>query len=129
MRRQLILPIGRRSGKCVVGDTLVLTSKGIFRIEDLGVAPEEDAVPALIDIVQEAGRRSTATSFYNGGVKPTFKFTTESGYTETGTGNHRIKVMSSSGFVEWRYLDEIQIGDFIAINRTTDLWPSELLDL
>jgi intein/homing endonuclease len=129
VRRQLILAIGRRSGKCVSGDTLVLTSNGIFRIDELGSALEEESVPTSIGVIQEAGRRSIATAFYNGGVKTTFRVTTDSGYSESGTGNHRVKVMSNSGYVEWRYLDELQVGDFVAINRTTDLWSSSYLDI
>lgn len=128
VRRQLVLAIGRRSGKCVTGDTLVLTTGGIFRIDELGTAPDEESVPVSIGVVQEAGRRSTATAFYNGGVKPTFRIKTDSGYSESGTANHRVKVLSSSGYVEWRYLDEIRVGDFVALNRTTDLWATDYFD-
>lgn len=128
-RRQLILAIGRRAGKCVEGDTLVYTDKGLFRIEDLGEAPEEDSSPLDIGVVQEAGKRSRSAFFYNGGVKPTFKVITSSGYAITGTGNHRVKVLSASGNVEWRYLDEIRVGDLVALNRGTDLWASDPVDL
>jgi len=128
-RRDLLLAIGRRAGKCVEEGTLVPTSNGIFRIEELGQAPEEDFSPAQIGVGQEAGRRATATAFYNGGVKPTFMLRTASGYSLSGTANHRVKVMASSGRVEWRYLDEICPGDFVALNRTTDLWAPECLDL
>lgn len=128
-RRDLLLAIGRRAGKCVEEGTLVPTSNGIFRIEELGQAPEEDFSPAQIGVGQEAGRRATATAFYNGGVKPTFMLRTASGYSLSGTANHRVKVMAPSGRVEWRYLDEIQQGDFVALNRTTDLWAPECLDL
>lgn len=128
-RRDLVLAIGRRAGKCVEEGTLVPTSNGIFRIEELGQAPEEDFSPAQIGVGQEAGRRATATAFYNGGVRPTFMLRTASGYSLSGTANHRVKVMASSGHVEWRYLDEICPGDFVALNRTTDLWAPECLDL
>jgi intein/homing endonuclease len=128
-RRDLLLAIGRRAGKCVEEGTLVPTSNGVFRIEELGQAPEEDFSPARIGIGQEAGRRATATAFYNGGVKPTYMLCTGSGYSLSGTATHRVKVMASSGRVEWRYLDEIRPGDFVALNRTTDLWASEYLDL
>ena len=129
MRRQLILPIGRRSGKCIVGDSLVLTDQGVLRLEDIGQAPEEDFAPVSIGIVQEAGRKSQAQAFYNGGVKQTFKVKTHCGYTITGTGVHRIKVMTPSGYVDWKYLDEIQVGDQVAINRGSDLWSATELDL
>jgi len=128
-RRELILAIGRRAGKCVEADSLVLTDKGLVRIEDLGKAHEEDFSDADIGVVQEAGRRARSVAFYNGGVKPTFTIRTDSGYTLTGTGNHRVKVMAPSGRVEWQYLDDFKPGDFIAINRTTDLWASESVDL
>lgn len=128
-RRELVLAIGRRAGKCVEEGTLVPTSNGVFRIEELGLAPEEDFSPAQIGVGQEAGRRATATAFYNGGVKPTYMLRTDSGYSLSGTATHRVKVMASSGRVEWRYLDEIGPGDFVALNRTTDLWASEYLDL
>lgn len=129
MRRQLILPIGRRGGKCIEEGSLVLTEGGIRRIESLGEAPEEGFSPIDLGIVQEAGRRSRAEAFYNGGVKPTFKVRTSSGYAIGGTGNHRVKVMTPAGVVDWRYLDEIQVGDFVCMNRSTDLWAPIPLDL
>ena len=129
LRRQLILPIGRRSGKCVVGGTLVLTDHGVLRMDSLGKASEEEFSPASIGVVQEAGRRAQAQAFYNGGTKPTFKVTTSCGYSNTGTGNHRVKVMTPLGVVDWKRLDEIKPGDQVAINRSTDLWPKEKLDL
>lgn len=128
-RRDLLLAIGRRAGKCILEGTLVPTSNGIFRIEELGQAPDDGFSPAQIGIGQEAGRRSTATAFYNGGVKPTYTLRTDSGYSLSGTANHRVKVMAPSGRVEWRYLDEIHLGDFVALNRNTDLWASNYLDL
>lgn len=128
-RRELILAIGRRGGKCVRGDSLVLTDRGVHRIEDLGTVKEEGFSSASVGVVQEGGRRSTAEAFYNGGVKPTFGVRTESGYQIWGTGNHRIKVMGPSGRIEWRYLDEIKPGECVALNRTSDLWANELLDV
>ena len=128
-RRELLLSIGRRAGKCITGDSLVLTSRGIFPLSTLGEANEDASTPVALGVVQEGGRRSSASAFYNGGVKATFKVKTKSGYTITGTGNHRVKVMGSSGCVEWRYLDEIKPGECLALNRSTDLWATEELDL
>lgn len=128
-RRELVLAIGRRGGKCVREGTLVLTSNGIFPIEDLGQAEPGHFSEVAVGVAQEAGRRSTSSAFYNGGVKPTYSVRTRSGYNVTGTGNHRIKVMSASGRVEWRYLDEIRVGDCVAVNRSSDLWAPELLNL
>lgn len=128
-RRELILACGRRSGKCVVGETLVPTDQGVFRIEDLGKAPDDSFAPVDLGVAQEGNARARATAFYNGGVKPTIKVKTRSGYTITGTGNHRIKVMTTSGHVEWRYLDEIKLGEYVGIHRNADLWAAGALDL
>src|SRR5690606_34566450 len=129
-RRELVLAIGRRAGKCVTGDTLVLTSKGLHQIEDLGKAPVE-GVSGLVDleVAQQGTRRAPATHFYNGGVKPIIRLRTSSGYAISGTANHRVKVMTTEGSVEWRYLDEISYGDQVALHRNTDLWASEYLDV
>ncbi len=128
-RRELVLALGRRSGKCVVGETLVPTDRGIFRIEDLGEASDDSFAPVDLGVAQEGSIKARATAFYNGGVKPTIKVKTRSGYTITGTGNHRIKVMTTAGRVEWRYLDEIELGEYVGVHRSADLWATEALDL
>lgn len=128
-RRELILAIGRRSGKCVEWDTLTLTNNGIFRIGELGNAPEDGFSELQVEVAQEAGRRARSVAFYDGGVKTTFQIKTQDGYSLGGTANHRIKVLSSSGVVEWRYLDQLKVGDYAAINRSTNLWTQDCVDL
>ncbi len=128
-RRELILAVGRRAGKCVTGGTLVPTNRGFFFIEDLAEAAEDDVTPLEVSVAQEGGRKAQSAFFYNGGVKPTFEVRSKCGYQVAGTGNHGIKVMGKSGRIEWRYLDEIQLGDFLAVNRSSDLWVSAQLDV
>ena len=122
-RREMVLSIGRRSGKCVLGDTLVLTDNGIFRIDQLGDTNGSEFQPLKVTIAQE-GKEVTSQSefFYNGGVKPVFKFKTHCGYRLGGTGNHRIKVLSDNGDIEWRYLSDLKLGDIVCIHRDTNLW-------
>ena len=122
-RREMVLSIGRRSGKCVLGDTLVLTDNGIFRIDQLGDTNGGEFQPLKVTIAQE-GKEVTSQSefFYNGGVKPVFKFKTHCGYRLGGTGNHRIKVLSDNGDIEWRYLSDLKLGDIVCIHRDTNLW-------
>jgi intein/homing endonuclease len=128
-RRELVLAIGRRAGKCLSGDTLVLTDQGVFPISDLAEAPEDGFQPFNVGVAQEAGRQARSAFFYDGGVKPTFSVKSRSGYSVRGTGNHRVRVMAESGCVEWKYLNDIRPGDHLAVNRTTDLWSSDLVDL
>lgn len=128
-RRELILSIGRRGGKCVTGDTMVLTNEGVKFIEDMAEAPEEGFTPLTVSVAQEGKKRAQSAYFYNGGVKKVFKVTTASGYTLSGTANHRIKVMSEAGTVQWGYQDQLRVGTCVAIHRGTDLWASEYVNV
>lgn len=128
-RRNMILSIGRRSGKCVTGGTLVLTDEGIQRIEDLGDPEGPEVQPLTVGVVQEANGRSKSAYFYNGGVKPTVGYETRCGYKLEGTENHRVRVMGEDGTIQWRYLGDLQVGDQIAVHRTSDLWASDYLDV
>ena len=127
-RRQMVLSIGRRSGKCILGDSLVLTDSGIVRIEDLGDPAGPEVQPLELGVVQEGGRRAQSKYFYNGGVKPTRTLTTRCGYRLGGTGNHRIKVLTEQGVVAWKHLADLEVGDVVCIHRNTNLWASDPVD-
>lgn len=129
-RREMVLAIGRRSGKCVLGDTLVLTDKGVLRIDTLGDPNGAEYQPLDVTVAQEgAGHQSQSAFFYNGGVKPVRTLSTHCGYTVGGTDSHRIKVLGLDGHVQWRYLSDVQEGDVVAIHRRTNLWVQEQVDL
>jgi len=131
-KQELVLSCGRRSGKCIsTKDSYVLTDRGILRMGDFvtDLDPEETK-PFKIGVSQETPNKVVNTSHvYNGGSKPVFQVTTRSGYYISGTGNHRIRVMSENGTIQWRYLDDIREKDQIAIHRNTDLWASDYVDL
>jgi ribonucleoside-diphosphate reductase alpha chain len=109
----MILSIGRRSGKCVTGDTLIPTPRGMKRLDSLGDAslgaPEYQ--PLSVQVLQEGGATARTAFFYNGGVKETKKIRTYSGFELEGTPNHRIKVLDKEYNISWKYLEDIQEGD------------------
>lgn len=128
-RREMILSIGRRSGKCVTGDTLVVTDKGLVRIDSLGDPEGETIQPLSVLVSQEAGKTSRTAYFYNGGVKPTKYFRTSLGYELEGTDNHRVKVLDKNCEIVWRYLGDIQEGEYICVNRSNRLFVRDYVDL
>lgn len=128
-RREMLLSIGRRSGKCVTGDTLIPTDKGLVRIDSLGDPEGEEVQPLQVKVAQESGKTSRSAFFYNGGVKDTVYFETSCGYTLEGTPNHRIKVLTPRGEVKWKYLEDLQTGDMTCINRSSQLWVKDYVDL
>lgn len=125
----LVLVCGRRSGKCITGDSIVLTDKGMYRIEDIAEAKEEEFKDIDLIVSQEKDKRARAEYFYNGGVKDTVKVRTRFGYNINGTENHRIKVLDKSGRVVWKYLENVEIGDYVALNRRSSLWVEDYLSL
>lgn len=131
-RRNLILPIGRRSGKCVTRDTLLLTDEGVIQIGEYDTLesylefPDEDHYPLSLTVAQEGHQKQSQSAyFYRGGHREIIRMRTWCGYEISGTPNHRIKVMGSDGVIQWRRLDALQIDDQVAVHRTTDLWTSE----
>lgn len=130
-RREIILLLGRRSGKCLRGDSLVLTDKGILRIDSLGDPNGSEWQDINPIIVAQEGKETRAISskFYNPGVQNTFEFTTDSGFSECGTGSHRIKVMGDSGSIEWKKLSDLNIGDYVAIHPNTNLWAKNYINI
>jgi intein/homing endonuclease len=99
---------GSGQGKCIVGDSLVSTDLGVVPIIDLMGANQIDKTTRLI--LQECGE-SQAAYTYRGGLRETIRVRTHHGFEIEGTPNHRILVMLSTGFIDWKRLDEISIGD------------------
>lgn len=130
-RREMILSIGRRSGKCVTGDTLIPTTKGLKRIDSLGDsslgAPEYQ--PISIEVLQESGKKARAAFFYNGGIKDTKKITTISGFGIEGTPNHRIKVLDSDLNISWKYLEDVVEGDIVCLNYKRGIFVDNYVEL
>lgn len=129
-RHELILPIGRRSGKCIRPDSLVLTDEGILEIGSLGDLDGEKVQHCEVEVAQEGPEnRAHSDQFYNGEVRDTKEIVTRCGYDIEGTLNHRVRVLSEDGEVEWRYLEDVEEGDRVCLHRNTDLWTDEGPDL
>jgi intein/homing endonuclease len=99
---------GSGQGKCVVGDTLVSTNLGLIPIQDLMGPNQID--PTTHKVLQESGIAQAAYT-YRGGLRETIRIRTHHGFELEGTPNHRILVMLESGFIDWKRLDELDLGD------------------
>jgi adenosylcobalamin-dependent ribonucleoside-diphosphate reductase len=109
--------------KCVVGDTLLTTSDGLVRIGSLHEGEAPDTFREEIIAVGSLGGIEKTDAFYYGGIRPVRAVTLGSGHTVTGTSNHRLLVAGESG-VEWRRLDEIEVGEQVALKYGDELWSS-----
>ena len=85
-------------GKCLRGDSLIFTDRGLLSLESLkpAVSPVDAFVPLGCGVQGREGP-ARATHFYNGGVCPTVRITTALGFSLEGTREHRIWVRQSDG--------------------------------
>ncbi len=115
------------SGKCVRGDTLVFTDRGLLPIKAL--MPEKAGVHEFIPLscgVQGREGPARASHFYNGGQSPTLRVTTRLGFSLEGTPEHRLWVRHSDGREDWKRLADLDVGDRVVLEPNSDLWGSEV---
>lgn len=106
-------------GKCVVGDSLVLTRKGLIPIRCLQADPsqKEDTFGPSTDSEVWTGKQwAPVKSFYYAGIKPTLRVTTRGGFEIEGSYRHPLKCRyaNGEGFVR---LPEIDETHYVAIER------------
>ncbi|MFW6074922.1 MAG: LAGLIDADG family homing endonuclease, partial [Chloroflexota bacterium] len=71
------------SNPCVTGDTLVATTEGYRRIENL--------VGQVVEVVAGDGEASLVTRVFPTGIKSVYQLRTQSGYSLRLTGDHRVQ--------------------------------------
>lgn len=128
-KSDLVVFAGRPGmGKCVTGDTLIATTQGMRPIADLkpdtvGIIDDEGGTFYPLEVgVQTPNGAKTTSHFYDSGIKPTLKFTTRAGYSLAGTYHHPVLILSPSGKKVWKHLDELQVGDYVAVQRHEAVW-------
>jgi len=95
---------------CLVGDSLVLTDRGLVRLRTLG-DPEGAKWQALnAEVATDTGPQK-ATKFFVNGAEPVVTVETSRGYRIQGTATHRIKVVDTEGQWTWRRLSDVRTGD------------------
>lgn len=107
-RRLTTAPTG-----CQVKDTMVVTNKGILRLDEIGNIDNTEQWSDLSNftICQEKDN-VPATKFYINGYKPTKKIKTRDGLILECTYNHKYRIFANNNYV-WRQADELSIGDKI----------------
>jgi intein/homing endonuclease len=109
-------------GKCVTGDTLISTDKGLLPIASLnpGVSEPDTFVPFDGDAqVVVRGETRRIRSFYYGGLKPTVKIRTRRGYEIEGSHIHPLLVRGEDGSEDWVKMSDLKEGDTLCLNRSS----------
>jgi predicted Ser/Thr protein kinase len=107
--------------KCVTGDTLILTDKGLQSMEDiylqLAQKPREDEFVPYETTVLGIDGPEKAAKFYCGGFQPIYEVETNLGYTIRGTANHPLLTLTPGGETVWTKIGELQPGSYVALAR------------
>ena len=114
---------------CVTGDSLIITEKGLVRIDE--IANQENI---NLHLISKDKKVHTASKWFDSGEHRTIRITTDKGYSLTGTFNHPILTLQkdASGKLRltWKLLEDIETGDYAVLDRLTDsFWPNNPVDL
>jgi len=118
------------TGKCIVGDSIVLTNKGLMDIKDIPkyfwVNPRNNTVKGAIlptfDITRYRTTDEEASHWYDLGEQKTLKISLKQGIELEGTPEHPVVVMNDDGYLAFRKLEDIKEGDSVAIKFGTDIY-------
>jgi|GEM_PF-949452 ATP-dependent exoDNAse (exonuclease V) alpha subunit/intein/homing endonuclease len=122
----LILTGGPGTGKCVVGNTLVLGKNGFSPIESrwTGIEPPPDSFRQYTEDVLAKDGTATTSHAYFGGMRATKRVQSHLGLELEGTPNHRIWAMTEQG-PDWVALESVQPGMYVAIRRGDNIWAED----
>src|SRR5579863_3164728 len=116
---------------CVTGDTLVVTNSGLIPISQVSQSGVEDV---SVRVLSKDRQINTASKWWDCGAFPTWSVRTQRGYEVTGTANHPLLVAvphASDGRVTliWKTIAELAVGDYAVLDRSSNLWPEQPVDL
>lgn len=119
-----------RSGKCVVGGTLIHTSYGTVPISSLFSSEHKDGetIAKEISLATWKGVKTTS-AIYKKVVDKTVKVSTEYGFSIRGTENHPLLVLNNKMQHVWKNLEDIKLCDTLCLQRSNSVWPENLCAL
>ncbi len=111
------------TGKCVVGDTLVLTNKGVMEIKDVPTYYAVDnkdrvhgAVLPAVDVEKTVNVKAKASHWYDLGIQDTFRIRLQSGLELEGTPEHPVLVMNKKGHLVFKEISKLKEGECVAVS-------------
>ncbi|MEI6238435.1 MAG: ATP-dependent zinc metalloprotease FtsH [bacterium] len=120
------------TGKCVTGDTLILTNKGLVKIDEVPKyfsVRKDDTVEGLdvVSLVPEKMEMNkvSASHWYNLGEQETYAINTDSGLKIEGTPEHPIIVLDQkSGNFVFKHLEDIKKDEWLVSAYGTKVFGS-----
>ena len=130
--KELILCLGRRSGKCNYSNSPILTTCGTITYKELHEKINSGEKIGIITYDLNKGKQYISynlKSEYNG-IKKVFEIKTSSGKTEIATQNHPFLVLDKdNNCIRWEKLNKLKIGDYIAVSKCLPVFGKESIGL
>jgi stage V sporulation protein R len=101
---------------CAVGNSLVLSEFGLIRFDELYARGDRIGVAG-----GDARRVYPITDFHKEECVATIRIRTRRGFTLEGAHKHRVLLADG----RWAHLDEVTLGDRVALDVGANVWPSE----
>jgi DNA gyrase subunit A len=115
---------------CVTGETLVVTDRGLQRMDRISAGGGEDI---SVRVLSKDGKAHTASKWFDCGVFPTRRVRSRHGYEVTGTLNHPLLVCvqgpEGRTTLAWKTIEHVRPGDWVVLERSEVLWPDDPVDL
>ncbi len=103
-------------GKCIGGESLIATSKGVFRIDEVINLDGSLKYPHLKILAQDGQYHPIRGSVCN--TIKALKITTSQGYTQVcGYDRHRYYTVNPEGKLDWVLARDLKVGDSIPLRR------------
>ena len=91
--------------QCLVPETLVMTDKGLKRLEEVDEGDEIATHEGYFEVGE----------VHNNGRQKVFEVITEHGYSLVGTKEHKLRVVNKKGEHEWREIKDLEEGDWLIL--------------
>ncbi len=113
--------------KCQSGDSLIYTHSGIRRLNSLAESehPVGESREIELQIASSVGIEFAA-HLYRSGLSKTKRLTTRRGFVQEGTFEHRVQVVNENGVLIWKRHDELEIGDWVVLQKGQNLWGQDM---
>lgn len=97
----------RAVAKCLVGDVLVTTARGLVPLKNVVVG----------DVVATDHSWRPVTAKLMNGVQPVHQILTDRGTRLVGTPDHKVRIIDETGDCTWRELGQLRPGDAVVVRR------------
>lgn len=124
---RVLVIAGAGSGKCITGDSLIYTDKGLLKIKDIPnhyPVDNDDKCETVIISYDTNGKRhiKKTSHWFNMGHSKTIKIITTSGYEIEGTPEHPLLVLNKDGNLVFKKLKDFNGDEYIALSKNNNIW-------